>query len=60
LPCAPSADYAHLSTNYENTYGDYIDFSIDCAHNFDDCANTPNEQMNTTTDSTNTFDISFV
>ncbi len=40
-PCTLSTDYAHFDDN-ENTFGDYIDFVTDCAHNFDDCANTLN------------------
>jgi hypothetical protein len=40
-PCTPFADCAHLSTNYENTFGDYIDVSTNSTHNSDDCVNTP-------------------
>jgi hypothetical protein len=35
LPCTPSTENAHLSTDYENTYGDCTNFSVDYAHNFD-------------------------
>jgi hypothetical protein len=59
-PCTPSIDYAHLSTNYENTFGNYTNFSIDYAHNFDDCANIPDDRENTTTDSVDMLNIPFV
>ncbi len=37
LPCTPSIDYANLSTNFENTFGDCTDFFTNYAHNSDDC-----------------------
>jgi hypothetical protein len=57
-PCTPSVDYAYLFTNYDNTFGDYIDFSTDCAHNFNDCANTLDDRMNVVADSANMPNIS--
>jgi hypothetical protein len=42
-PYTPSVDYTHLSTNYENTSSDCIDFSIDYAHNSNDYVNTPDD-----------------
>jgi hypothetical protein len=57
-PCTPSVDCAHLFAYYENTFGDYIDFSIDCAHNSDDCVNSPDDRTNIVVDSTNTHNIS--
>ncbi len=57
-PYTPFIDYAHLSTNYENTFGDCTYFSINCAHNFDDYANTPNDRMNITVNSTDMPNIS--
>jgi len=58
LPCTPFVDCAHLSTDCDNTYGDYTNFFVDCAHNSDDCANTLNDWVNTAIDSTDTLDIS--
>jgi len=59
-PYTPFIDYAHLSSDYENTSGDYIEFSANYAHNFDDCVNTPNDRANIVVDSTDMLDISFV
>jgi hypothetical protein len=49
LPCTPFVDYTHLSidhvnssANYDNTYVNCIDFSIDLANKYDDCVNTLN------------------
>jgi hypothetical protein len=42
-PYTPSINCAHLSTNYENTFGDYINFSTNYAHNSNDYANIPND-----------------
>jgi hypothetical protein len=39
-PCTPSVDYAHLSTDHENTSSDSTDLSVNYAHNFDDYENT--------------------
>jgi hypothetical protein len=39
----PSTNYAHLSNDCENAFGDYTNFSFECAHNFNDCANTPDD-----------------
>ncbi len=58
LHYTPSADYAHLSTNYDNTYSDCIDFFVDYVHNSNDCVNTPNDWVNIIVDSTNTPDTS--
>jgi hypothetical protein len=52
-PCTPFANYAHLSTDYGNTFSDCTNFSIDCV-------NTPNDRKNIVVDSTDTLDISFV
>jgi hypothetical protein len=41
--CTPSVDYAHLSTNCDNTSIDYIDFFVNCANNYNDCANIPDD-----------------
>jgi hypothetical protein len=49
-PYTPSVDYAHLSTNYENTSGECTDFFVNYAHNSDDYVNTPNDQANITID----------
>jgi hypothetical protein len=49
-PYTPFANHAHLFINYDNTFGDYADFSTNFAHNFDDYVNTPNDQANTITD----------
>ncbi len=57
-PCTPFVDCAHLFAYYKNTFGDYIDFSIDCAHNSDDCVNSPDDRTNIVVDSTNTHNIS--
>jgi hypothetical protein len=43
--CTLSINCAHLSIDYENTYGDYIDFFVDYAHNSNDCANTFNNEQ---------------
>jgi hypothetical protein len=40
LPCTPFVDYAHLTTKCENTYGDCIDFFVNCANTHDDQTNT--------------------
>jgi hypothetical protein len=50
-PCTPFVNYAHLLVDFENTSANYIDFSINCAHNFEDCANTPDDQTNIVVDS---------
>jgi len=57
-PYTPSIDYAHLSTDCENTSTDYINFFAYCAHNYEDCANTLDDQMNNSIDLINTPDIS--
>jgi hypothetical protein len=57
-PYTPSIDYAHLSIDYENTFGDYTNFSTNCAHNSDDYANTPNDRMNIVVNSANMPNIS--
>ncbi len=57
-PYTPSAKCAHLSTNYENTYGDCTNFSIDYAHNSNDCVNTLDDRVNTVVDSADMLDIS--
>jgi hypothetical protein len=50
-PCTPSIDYAHLSTNCENTFGDCIDLSHDY---------TLDDLVNTIVNSANMPDISFL
>jgi len=40
LPCTPFANYVHPSTNYENTFGDCIDFST---NNSNDCVSAPDD-----------------
>jgi hypothetical protein len=50
LPCTPFVNYEHLFVDYDKTYGDYIDFSTNCDHNSDDCANTHNNWVNTIVD----------
>jgi hypothetical protein len=49
-PCTPFANCAHLLIDFENTSANYIDFSIDCAHNFEDYANAPNDRANIVVD----------
>jgi len=60
LPYKPSTNYAHLSIDSENIFGDIIGFSVDYAHNFDDCVNTLNDEENIVVDSINMFNISFI
>jgi hypothetical protein len=57
-PYTPSAKCAHLSTNYENKYGDYTNFSTDYAHNSNDFVNIFDDRVNTVIDSADMFDIS--
>jgi hypothetical protein len=40
LPCTPFVDYAQLTIECENIFGDFIDFFADCANTHDDQANT--------------------
>jgi len=58
--CTPFVDCAHLSINYGNTSGDYINFSTDCAHNSDDYANTFDDWTNIVVDLANTPNISSI
>jgi hypothetical protein len=58
FPCTPFTDCAHLSVNYKNTLGDSTDFSVDYAHNYNDCANIRDDRTNIVFDSVDTLDIS--
>jgi len=60
LTYKPSTNYAHLSIDSENIFGDIIGFSIDYAHNSDDCVNTLNDEENIVVDSINMPNISFI
>jgi hypothetical protein len=59
-PCTSSTDYAHLSTDYNNTFDDYTNFSIDCAQIFYDCVNTPNDRANIVVDLADMPNMSFL
>jgi hypothetical protein len=48
-PCTPFVDYAHLFAGCENTFGDYTDFSTNCAHISTNCENTYGEYTNFST-----------
>jgi hypothetical protein len=48
------------SINYENTSNDCTKFLVDHAHNSNDCASTPDDQMNIVANSSNMPDISSV
>jgi hypothetical protein len=50
LACTPSTNCAHLSVDYENTFANYTNFSIDCAYNFEDYANTLDDRANIVAD----------
>jgi hypothetical protein len=45
-PYTPFVDYAHLYANYENTFNDCINFSIDYALNSNDYVNTLDDRVN--------------
>jgi hypothetical protein len=59
-PSTPSADYAHIFVDCENTIGESIDFFVKCAHNSDDCVNTLDGRTNIATNLVDIPNISFV
>jgi hypothetical protein len=60
LPYTCFTNYAHLSIDYESTFGECTYFFANFAHNFDDCANIPYNLMNIVIDLVHTLDKSYV